>query len=135
MKLYRTCLVVLLAIAPAGCHSGGPEAAPETKYDVIIRHGHILDGTGNPWYAGDIAIRGDRIAAIGSLETAKATRVIDATGRARVTRVHRHARPIGGLASRRQPLRIEQAGAGYHQRDHRRGWIRLLPKMPRPSRR
>jgi adenine deaminase len=49
-------------------------------YDVLIRHGHILDGTGNPWYAGDIAIRGDRIAAIGSLEGAQAKRVIDASG-------------------------------------------------------
>jgi N-acyl-D-amino-acid deacylase len=80
VKPYRTYLVVLLAIVPAGCHSGGPKAVAETKYDVIIRHGHILDGTGNPWYAGDIAIRGDRIAAIGSLENAKATREIDATG-------------------------------------------------------
>jgi dihydroorotase/N-acyl-D-amino-acid deacylase len=74
-----TWLVVLLVIATAGCYSG-PEAGPQTHYDVIIRHGHILDGTGNPWYAGDIAIRGDRIAAIGSLENAKATREIDATG-------------------------------------------------------
>jgi N-acyl-D-amino-acid deacylase len=47
---------------------------------VLIRHGHILDGTGNPWYAGDIAIRGDRIVAIGTLEGAKARRVIDASG-------------------------------------------------------
>ena len=80
MKLSRTCLVVLVAIAPVGCHSAGPSAGPQTKYDVIIRHGHILDGTGNPWYAGDIAIRGDRIAAIGPLGNAKATREIDATG-------------------------------------------------------
>lgn len=80
MKPYRTCLVVLAAIAPIGCHSGGPDSGPQTSYDVIIRHGHILDGTGNPWSAGDVAIRGDRIAAIGSLENAKATREIDATG-------------------------------------------------------
>ncbi len=52
----------------------------EAPYDVLIRHGHILDGTGNPWYAGDIAIRGDRIAAIGALEGAQAKRVIDASG-------------------------------------------------------
>ncbi len=50
------------------------------SYDVIIRGGHILDGTGNPWYAADIGIRGDRIAAIGKLENATATRLIDATG-------------------------------------------------------
>ena len=55
---------------------GGAEPA----YDVLIQHGHILDGTGNPWYAADIAIRGDRIVAIGSLPGAQAKRVIDATG-------------------------------------------------------
>jgi hypothetical protein len=38
-------------------------------YDVIIKHGSIIDGTGNPWVSGDIGIRGDRIAAIGSSVT------------------------------------------------------------------
>lgn len=50
------------------------------SFDVIIRHGHILDGTGSPWYAGDIGIRGDRIAAIGNLGQAEAKKVIDANG-------------------------------------------------------
>jgi len=57
--------------------TGGARA--ET-YDVIIRGGHILDGTGNPWYAADIGIRGDKIAAIGKLEGATAKQTIDATG-------------------------------------------------------
>src|SRR5262249_16077119 len=51
------------------------------SYDLIIRNGHIVDGTGNPWYAADIVISGDRIAAIGTLHGASATREIDATGR------------------------------------------------------
>ena len=84
MKCYRTWLWTLLAIAPLGCHSEAPgnipQPTPQPTYDVLIRHGHILDGTGNPWYAADIAIRGDRIAAIGSLESAQAKRVIDASG-------------------------------------------------------
>ena len=50
------------------------------SYDVIIRNGHIIDGTGSPWYAGDIAIQGGRIAAIGQLADAAAERVIDAHG-------------------------------------------------------
>jgi N-acyl-D-amino-acid deacylase len=54
-------------------------AAPGT-YDIIIRNGHIIDGTGNPWYAADVAIRGDRIAAIGNLSNATAKREIDAKG-------------------------------------------------------
>src|SRR5262249_39839742 len=49
-------------------------------YDLLIRNGRIIDGTGDPWYAGDVAIRGDRIVAIGKLRNAKAKRVIDATG-------------------------------------------------------
>ena len=49
-------------------------------YDYIIKNGRIVDGSGNPWISGDVAIRGDRVAAIGKLDGAKAKRVIDATG-------------------------------------------------------
>ena len=56
-------------------------AASTGPYDLIIRHGHIIDGTGNPWYAADLAINGDRIAAIGDLHAARAKREIDASGR------------------------------------------------------
>ncbi|HEU5115834.1 MAG TPA: D-aminoacylase, partial [Isosphaeraceae bacterium] len=49
--------------------------------DLVIRHGRIIDGTGNPWYFGDLAIRGDRIAAVGVIpEKAPAHRTIDARG-------------------------------------------------------
>ncbi len=50
-------------------------------YDVIIRNARIIDGAGNPWYSADIAIQGDRIAAIGDLHASTAAREIDATGR------------------------------------------------------
>jgi len=50
-------------------------------YDLIIRNGHIIDGTGNPWYAADVAVSGDRLAAIGDLREAHAKREIDAKGR------------------------------------------------------
>jgi N-acyl-D-aspartate/D-glutamate deacylase len=50
-------------------------------YDVLIRGGRIVDGTGNPWFAGDVAIKGGRIAAVGNLAAATATRRIDAAGR------------------------------------------------------
>lgn len=49
-------------------------------YDLIIKNGHILDGGGGPWYAADIGIRGDRIASIGNLDGAPASKVIDAMG-------------------------------------------------------
>ena len=49
-------------------------------YDVLIRNAHVLDGSGNPWFAADIAISADRIVAVGALPGAKAPRVIDAQG-------------------------------------------------------
>jgi N-acyl-D-amino-acid deacylase len=56
--------------APLGC-----------SYDLILRNGHIIDGTGNPWYAADVGIEGDRVASIGDLHGCHAAREIDATGR------------------------------------------------------
>jgi N-acyl-D-amino-acid deacylase len=47
-------------------------------FDVLIRNGHIMDGTGSPWYAADLGIRNGRIAAIGRLHDATAKTVIDA---------------------------------------------------------
>src|SRR5215469_10596541 len=61
----------LLAVLPA---------AAQTSYDVIIRNGRVIDGSGNPWYSADVAIQGDRIVAIGKLDRATAKRVIDASG-------------------------------------------------------
>lgn len=57
-----------------------PSTTTSTDYDVILKNGHIIDGSGNPWVSGDVAIRGDRIAAIGKLDASHAKRVIDATG-------------------------------------------------------
>ena len=50
------------------------------EYDVIIRNGKIIDGSGGPWAWGDVGIRGDRITTIGKLENAHASREIDARG-------------------------------------------------------
>src|SRR5436305_4977042 len=55
--------------------------AEQQPYDLIIRNGHIVDGTGSPWYSGDVAIRDGHIAAIGVLTNATAKRVIDAQGK------------------------------------------------------
>lgn len=49
--------------------------------DILIRHGWLADGTGNPTYPADIAIEGKRIVEVGPLEGARARRVIDATGK------------------------------------------------------
>src|SRR5437870_184350 len=50
-----------------------------TRYDVLIRNGRIVDGTGAPWFRGDVGIIGDRVAAVGAIGDAEAVTKIDAT--------------------------------------------------------
>ena len=50
------------------------------SFDLVIINGHIIDGTGSPWYSGDVGIRGGKIAGIGNLSDAQRTRTIDAHG-------------------------------------------------------
>src|SRR5580698_7390085 len=50
-------------------------------FDLVITNGHIIDGTGSPWYSGDVGIREGRIAAIGNLAAAHRKRTIDAAGK------------------------------------------------------
>ncbi|WP_462264739.1 N-acyl-D-amino-acid deacylase family protein [Mucilaginibacter sp.] len=52
----------------------------QAKYDVLLKNGKIIDGTGNPWFYGDIGITGNKIAAIGNLINGRATKVINAKG-------------------------------------------------------
>jgi dihydroorotase/N-acyl-D-amino-acid deacylase len=54
-------------------------SAAAQAFDVLIRNGHIMDGTGSPWYSADIGIRNGRIAAVGRLHDATARTTIDAT--------------------------------------------------------
>lgn len=49
-------------------------------FDVLIKNARIVDGTGVPWYRGDVAVRDDRIVAVGKIEDASAKVVIDAEG-------------------------------------------------------
>jgi dihydroorotase/N-acyl-D-amino-acid deacylase len=55
-----------------------PQSAP---FDVVITKGHIIDGTGSPWYSGDVGIRDGKIAAIGNLKDVPRTQTIDAEGK------------------------------------------------------
>jgi N-acyl-D-amino-acid deacylase len=67
------CLLVCAALMLA-------QSNETDTYDIIIKNGRIIDGSGNPWVSGDIAISGDRIAKIGKLANAHAKRTIDANG-------------------------------------------------------
>src|SRR4051794_34072493 len=54
--------------------------AATPSFDLVVKGGRLVDGTGNPSYLADVGIRGGRIVAIGKLPDAKAARSIDATG-------------------------------------------------------
>ena len=55
--------------------------AANSPFDLVITNGHIVDGTGSPWYSGDIGIRDGRIAAIGNLSGVARKRTVDAQGK------------------------------------------------------
>jgi N-acyl-D-amino-acid deacylase len=75
--------VTMLAQSTAGAPASvsGVAAIQGEPFDVVIVNGHIVDGTGSPWYSGQIGIRAGRIAAIGNLETAPRRQTIDANGK------------------------------------------------------
>src|SRR5579863_371925 len=56
-------------------------SSPRLGFDIVITHGHIIDGTGSPWYSGDVGIRDGKIVAIGNLSQAGRKRTIDAQGK------------------------------------------------------
>lgn len=57
-----------------------PAPAAEPEYDLVIAEGRVVDGSGNPWFHGAVAIRGDRIVAVGRVPAGRAKRTIDARG-------------------------------------------------------
>lgn len=69
----------LLLVATAAVPDAGP--AQSAPYDLLLRGGQVIDGTGRPAVDADVAIRGDTTAAVGDLSAARANRVIDAAGR------------------------------------------------------
>ena len=74
MNRWFAVLGVLCLVLSAHAQQSAP-------YDIVIRNAHIVDGTGSPWYSGDLAIRNGRIAGIGNFSGATAKQTIDARGR------------------------------------------------------
>src|ERR1700735_1879200 len=74
-KIRRALLMMLLVAAVRLAAQTG------VALDIVIVNGHIIDGTGSPWYSGDVGIREGKIAAIGNLNGAPRKRTIDAAGK------------------------------------------------------
>ncbi len=77
-KVHRVLVLIMLA---TGCTLLAQTLAQAPGFDLVITNGHIIDGTGSPWYSGDIGIREGRIAAIGNLAAAPRRRTIDAASK------------------------------------------------------
>ena len=97
MNLQSLCALTLSAVFLAPVPLSAQEQRP---FDILITGGHVIDGTGNPWFAADVGIRGDKIVAVGKLTGATATRTIDARGKV-VTPgfIDLHSHGSGGLES------------------------------------
>jgi dihydroorotase/N-acyl-D-amino-acid deacylase len=85
MSIHFRAALLCSALLLAACTPFGLTTRPSaaSQYDVIIEHGRLIDGTGAAWYYGDVALRGDRIAAIGlpgAFKSARTTTRVDATG-------------------------------------------------------
>ncbi|MEJ2679595.1 MAG: amidohydrolase family protein [Gemmatimonadota bacterium] len=72
--MRRFVLLLSLLLVPAAV------LAQSQPYDILFRNARVLDGMGNPWIRADVAVRGDRSAALGRWDGVNARRVIDATG-------------------------------------------------------
>src|SRR6266536_3200409 len=81
MRLVIPFSLTLIVFAVTALHSTNRHVdAQAPEFDILIKNGTIIDGSGAPRYKADVAIKGDRIARIGSLSKASASRIIDATG-------------------------------------------------------
>ncbi|HUE83058.1 MAG TPA: D-aminoacylase [Pyrinomonadaceae bacterium] len=78
--MYKTALALLLIVILSGLAVAQRTSAQPGSFDVIIRGGAVYDGSGGPARRVDIGIRGDRIAAVGNLASARAGAVVDARG-------------------------------------------------------
>ena len=81
--LIIVCLVVagLITSNPSAAQRRRPASTPDAEYDLLIRGGRVVDGTGRRAFDADVAVRGDRVVRVGSVPaTARAKRTIDASG-------------------------------------------------------
>jgi N-acyl-D-amino-acid deacylase len=74
--------LTLPSASPAGLagDASPPSTLGDTPFEVVFLGGHVIDGTGNPWFRADVGIRDGRIAAVGDLRGAEAARTVDAQG-------------------------------------------------------
>jgi hypothetical protein len=80
VSIWRLVQLACLACLGSCIAAARATAQGDTLYDIVIRHGRVLDGEGNPWIAADVAIKDGKFARIGKI-TAHGAKEIDATGK------------------------------------------------------
>src|SRR5262249_12500044 len=76
----RTLLSLLLLLSFVTISVAAPRSRAEASYDVVIANGRIIDGSGNPWFYANVAIKNGRIAKIGNVDPKQGRKLIDAKG-------------------------------------------------------
>ena len=119
----RVCARHSRDVAGGAAALGGCLGRCVQTYDVVIEHARIVDGTGNPWFHGDVAIQGDRIARVtyaGGLANAPSKNTNRRAQSGTLARLHRYPRPIARRAAQwRRPPDLENH-PGHHHRNHGR---------------
>ena len=130
MRCMARTVTLLTALLVPACSSPDAGAAP---YDILIRGGRVIDGTGGAWFYADVGVRDGRIAAVGDLGDAAAAEVVDAIGPGGDAWIHRHAHALGVRAAtgrardEQDPPRRDDGGQGRGRLDGaaeagRAGW-------------
>jgi N-acyl-D-amino-acid deacylase len=80
MRFATTLTLSLVAVSSLALAAAHAQDNSANHYDLVIRNARIVDGTGNPWFLGDVGVTGDRIAVVGRIAVAAGSREIDAAG-------------------------------------------------------
>ena len=98
-------------------------------FDVLIRNGRIIDGSGLPWFRADVGITGDRVAAVGPLAKAEAHTVLDAAGKV-VCPGFVDAHVHGDLALLADPVHEQGVRQGVTTHDIGQDGVAIAPASP-----
>src|SRR5262249_15083926 len=127
---FLSITVVCVLLLPGGA----ARPAEQEPYDLVLRNGTVVDGSGNPWFRGDVAIRGGRLRRGGRGARRAGPPRDRRQGPGRGARLHRHALPLR-LRPPRRRRRPEQGATGRHDRGAGRGAVRRpLPREDDPAR-